>query len=188
MKHWEIDKQRTDAYLPTVKAILGACILTETPPEEDAIRNSDLWVIRAGNTRIGVRLRSREYFERYSNQFTIREARPNGTKTELEKILDGWGDYFFYGFMHPKPPRLVSFGILDLGEFRGWYPQANGSAIHERNRDGSSSFVAFKWHSLPREAIVRTYPKCVADGIAIMGDEELKAVQCSLHFERSIQV
>ena len=61
-------------------------------PKEDAERNTDLIVLKLDAVRIACRVRNHEYITRYGDEFTIRAERPSGVKTELAKIIDGWGD------------------------------------------------------------------------------------------------
>ena len=83
----------------TLSAIFGLHIIGPAPVEEDAERNTDLIVLRMANSRIAVRMRSYErIWKKWPNQITIRTERPTQHKTEYEKIIDGWGQYFFYGF------------------------------------------------------------------------------------------
>ena len=118
MTAWERDKQQTDPYLPMVKAICGLYLLGDAPVEEDRERNTDLLVLTARGVRIAVRLRRPEAWkggtprQPWCQEFTIRDARPQGTKTEWAKMQDGWGDYFFYGFQAPTSPHLLCKRLL----------------------------------------------------------------------------
>jgi hypothetical protein len=51
----------------------------------------------------------------------IRLSRPNGTKTEFEKILDGWGDWFFYGHSI-SDYEIRRWMVVDLHAFRDIFP------------------------------------------------------------------
>jgi len=111
--------------------------------------------------RIGVRIRQQEYLDKYGDEFTIRSGRPSGRKTELTKIVEGWGDYFFYGFGNYETRELVRWTIGNLNVFRlyfnrylashnkGEYP---GKA--KNNTDGSSSFMAFNINDMPDGFII----------------------------------
>jgi hypothetical protein len=188
MTEWEQDKQETDPYLPMVKAICAAYILHEAPLEEDRDHNTDLMVLVADGLRIAVRLRRPWYYKepRYQGEFTIRDTRPSGNATEWEKILDGFGDYFFYGFRTEKPPHLWAFGLLDLRVFRTWviaffqqwgkYPGRGGIP----NPDGSSTFRAIEWQLVPLDAILTMYPKKIAVGNTLMTPEIQESIQLAL--------
>jgi hypothetical protein len=102
------------------------------------------------------------YFARldWRRQFTIRYDRPSGAKTEWEKLREGWGDFFFYGFSDPTETRIRSFVLLDLRQFRtycdyreiknpSWLP---GDII--TNPDGTQ-FLACPVGRIPRGSLNR---------------------------------
>lgn len=160
MQVWQVDKQWSDTFLPEIKSILGRTFIGPAPIEEDQERNTDLIVLKMDAIRIACRIRRYEYWERYGAQFTIREARPTGTKTELAKIIEGWGDYLFYGFSDESEEGLHAYAIADLKVFRLWFmrqlAQRAGQlpGLARDNQDGSSQFRAFFWKELPREFVV----------------------------------
>ena len=53
MNNWKTDKRWSDRFLPEIKGIIGAHLITEPPFEEDAERNTDLMVLRLDAIRIG---------------------------------------------------------------------------------------------------------------------------------------
>ncbi len=147
---WEKDKAWSDQFIPEIKSILGRHLITEAPIEEDQKRNTDLMVLCIEAIRVGCRVRRVEFVEKYGDEFTLRVSRPSGVKTELEKIMNGWGDYFFYGFGQNR--RLVRWTLASLDAFRSWY---NSRVYRERladkkisNHDNSSELMAFKWQSV----------------------------------------
>ena len=121
MKDWERDKEWTDRLLPRIKRILGEHLIGSAPVEDDAERNTDLIVLRLDAVRIACRMRTYDYYLRYSDEFTIRAGRPSGMKTELAKILEGWGNYFFYGFASQDKTNLVKWTLGDLNAFRIYF-------------------------------------------------------------------
>ena len=153
MKKWQKDKEDSDAFLPEIKRILGEHLISEAPFEEDAERNTDLIVLRLEAIRIACRIRSHEYLKNYSDEFTIRAGRPSGTKTELTKIIEGWGDYFFYGFASEDRSRLVQWILGDLRAFRLYYNRClykgERPGKSKNNIDGSSDFLAFRHRDIP---------------------------------------
>jgi len=168
--NWETDKKWSDRFLPEIKRILGEYLISEPPIEEDAERNTDLMVLRLDAIRIGCRVRKFQYHANYGNEFTIRAGRPSGVKTELQKIIEGWGDYFFYGFSDQDQVNLHAWVLADLNEFRLWYcrqlarmDKGKVPGQGKNNTDGSSSFLAFKWADFPPSFIV-------ASSDALMGE------------------
>lgn len=160
MLGWQADKERSDRYLPEIKQILGLHLIGAAPVEDDQERNTDLIVLKLDAVRIGCRVRNAErYLSKYGYEFTVRAGRPNGTKTELTKIIEGWGDYFFYGF-GSEDGHLVRWMLGDLRLFRWWHSDClrrNRGQVpgkHQRNGDGSSDFRAYEIASLPPQFVV----------------------------------
>lgn len=160
MNGWESDKAWSDKYVPRIKEILGTHLIGPAPKEDDQERNTDLIVLKMDPVRIGCRIRRPEYADRYIDEFTIRSGRPSGIKTELTKIIEGWGDYFFYGFAADDVGELKAWGLGKLSVFRLWFNRTiclNGGRVPgspQLNRDGSSGFLAFSWCDLPDEFVV----------------------------------
>ena len=156
---WKRDKQLSDVFIPEIKAILGGLLIGEPPVEEDRERNTDLIVLRLEAVRIGCRVRKSSYEARYGNEFTIRSSRPSGNKTELTKIVEGWGRYLFYGFGEVGDfPRLTRWTLCDLNVFRITYSNSLYNTlpmgIEKVNNDGSSNFHAFRISDFPSDFVV----------------------------------
>jgi hypothetical protein len=104
------------------------------------------------------------YLAKYPNEFTIRAELSGGGKTELAKIIEGWGDYFFYGFADEAERSLALWLIGDLKAFRIWYSRElarnKGVApgVRQNNTDNSSSFHAFKWARIPGFVVASNHP------------------------------
>lgn len=158
---WQDDKRWSDKFLPEIKSILGMHLIGEPPIAEDAERNTDLMVLRMDAVRIACRVRKHQYAAPYPDDFTMRAGRPSGVKTELTKVVEGWGDYFFYGFCDPTESHLAGWMLGDLRVFRLWFVTALAGmkpgfapGISKQNRDGSSSFRVFNVNELPPEFLV----------------------------------
>lgn len=157
---WRKDKAWSDRFLPQIKRILGEHLIGEPPVEEDAERNTDLIVLRMDAVRIGCRVRTNQYLTRYGDEFTIRAGRPSGAKTELTKIIEGWGDYFLYGFSDATDADLCQWMLGDMRVFRLWFNRylvannGNIPGVVQNNHDGSSYFIAFSIAALPAEFVV----------------------------------
>ena len=161
---WKDDKKWSDKFLPEIKKILGQHLIGEPPFEEDQERNTDLIVLKMDAVRIGCRVRRYNYFSNYGNEFTVRAGRPSEVKTELTKIIEGWGDYFFYGFSNIDETGFIKWTLFTLNEFRLWYNRYliknNGATPGQKNNntDNSSYFLAFKINDLPPSFIVACDP------------------------------
>lgn len=156
---WAQDKKWSDRFLPEIKRNLGEYLIGEPPVEEDQERNTDLIVLRMEAVRIGCRIRKFKYLENYGGEFTVRAGRPSGHKTELTKIIEGWGNYFFYGFCDKDEQKLAKWTLCDLNVFRLWFNRRlktdNGKVpgTHKNNTDNSSFFLAFKTAELPAKFV-----------------------------------
>lgn len=152
---WQRDKNQADKFLPQLKRIAGDYLIGSAPQEEDAERNTDLIVLGLNAVRIACRVRKYQYHARYGGEFTIRESRPSGTKTELEKIIEGWGDYIIYAIADEDYEDFICWVLGDLKVFRSWFHAETKRnhgiepGFHKPNNDGSSFFRAFEIDSLP---------------------------------------
>jgi len=150
---YESDRGWSDRFIPQIKPILGMYLIGEATESQDALENTDLIVLTLDRVRIGCRVRRHGYYEEYKNEFTIRANRPSGNKSELGKIVEGWGDYLFYGFADDEGSRLLAWRLLDLSVFRLWFNRAmyKGKPYPWQqiaNNDGSSEFFAFDVRSI----------------------------------------
>ena len=146
------DKEFSDIFLPQICAIVGPLLLEPAPIEMDQTEATDLKILKARDLRIACRVRRGGYADCYPNDFTIRLERPSGAKTELAKILDGFCDLSFYGHAG-RGGAIDRYFVIDLDIFREALKQdQHGSYIKysiQRNRDNSSSFIAFDIRSFP---------------------------------------
>ena len=160
MKNWQDDKRWSDRFIPEIKSILGLYLIGEPPLEEDAEHNTDLMVLKMDAVRIACRIRKHSYLANYGDEFTIRTYRPSGQKTELAKIIEGWGNYMFYGFSDIDQNCLSKWCLLDLNVFRLWlmrYMALNKGKLpskEQNNVDNSSRFMAFQISNAPDEIVV----------------------------------
>jgi len=162
---WQENKQWSDKFLPKIKMICGLYLTGEPPIEEDMERNTDLIVLNMTPLRIACRIRHFSYFEKYQDDFTIRTLVPSGRNSELTKIIEGYGDYSFYGFSNQKETDLYAWKLCKVSVFRLWFMRklfmrklAKGEKdfyTKHKNTDGSSEFYSFKWKDLPPEFIIK---------------------------------
>lgn len=120
---FESDFEWQSRHLSHVKQIIldqlpNLARISEASFEDDATRNTDL-VLKIDATRIAVRLRRAKDMQRYVDEFTLRSYRPSGAVTELTKVLAGWGDFNFYGFVDET--GVLAWLLGDLSAFRLWH-------------------------------------------------------------------
>jgi hypothetical protein len=114
----ETDWKWADQFIPQIKRIVGPHLLVPSSLEVDRNQAADLVVLTARNLTIACRMRRPGYLPLYRNHFTMRSQRDNGTKTELAKIREGWGDWMFYGHASDDHGRIVLWWLLDLAAWR----------------------------------------------------------------------
>lgn len=158
---WQKDKRWSDRFIPEISSHLGRYLITEPAVIEDQERNTDLMVLGMGSVRVACRIRKYNYATRYGNQFTIRSSRPSNAKTELRKVVEGFGDYIFYGFSNESETELHKWFIGNLNVFRGWWTDQlykaearTAPGISKQNADNSSGFAAFSLSDMPDGFVV----------------------------------
>ena len=159
------DRAWSDRYLPIMRQLIGPHLLMPSPLEVDAKQAADLIVLRGRDMTIACRVRRHGYAARYPWDITIRSKRDSGARTELEKIVEGWADWFFYGHASLDPGALDRWVLLDLSLFRrefireglrvalGKPPRLGRIAQAQHNGDGTH-FVAFDVRRVPRETVI----------------------------------
>jgi len=81
--------------------------------EADVKEATDVMAVANGMYRIAMRFR-RPY--KTYRDLTIRSSRPTGAKTELQKIKEGFGDYYFYGWT--EGDTIIEWIFVDLYKLR----------------------------------------------------------------------
>lgn len=158
--NWLKNKHWSDKFLDEIKQILGRILIAAAPYMEDRDHNTDLIVMTLQPYRVGCRVRRFEYLQRYPNDFTIRSNVPSGLPSELAKIIEGWADYFFYGFSNEDESGLADWFLGDLNVFRLWFNRqlvknkGKAPGTLQDNYDGSSSFRAFDRRQMPYDFVV----------------------------------
>lgn len=149
---YQIDRSWSDQMLAQIKQIVGPFLLEPATFELDTKEATDLFILKARDMRIAARVRRPGYSEQYPYEFTIRSRRDSGAETELSKIVNGWGDWFFYG--HATKSNFIDrWWLIDLHAFRAALIQYDAMDrpflfVEKRNFDGTS-FVAFDVRTFP---------------------------------------
>lgn len=90
---------------------------------------TDLLFINDLVLSIAVRIRAYSKIP-YSNEITIRDYVDHiENQTEYNKIINGFGNVLFYGFMNKFGTGLECWGMYDLDVFREYHQQVRGSRI-----------------------------------------------------------
>jgi hypothetical protein len=150
---YSVDRRWSDAFIPAIKQIVGPLLLEESSFEVDTKQAADLIVLNARDKTIAARVRRPGYAEKYPFEFTIRSHRDTGTKTELEKIIDGFGDWMFYGHAHSNGLDITRWMVVNLPSWRAAIIRKQAPYIKKSNGDGTH-FVAFDVRQLPKQVLV----------------------------------
>lgn len=159
------DRKWSDQFLTAIRNIVGPHLLIPSPLEVDMKEAADLIVLRGRDMTIACRVRRHGYADRYPFDITLRAKRDSGCRTELEKIVEGWGDWMFYGHASEDPGAMQRWYLMDLhvwrreliregirsaldrgAQYRGVIkPQSNGDGTH---------FVAFDVRRFPQALVI----------------------------------
>jgi len=113
----------------------------------DLCEATDVYI--SPRTHTGMRIRRHKFFcnAEYRNQFTVRWKLPSGTRTEIDKIRDGYADWFFYGFLNEDENDIIQFVLINFDIFRYVTDPKRKYYVQPEfifdNVDGSSTLAAF---------------------------------------------
>ena len=142
------DRSWSAIFIPEIKWIVGQFLIEEATFVDDALNATDLIILKARDMRIACRMRRREYADRYPYDFTLRSKRDSGSRTELEKIVNGLGDLMFYGFAKDDVQGGIRrWMLIDLAAWRAHLIRnlllrRKIADQNKSNKDGTG-FVAF---------------------------------------------
>jgi hypothetical protein len=175
-ERWQEEKDWSDIFLHECMRILGPACLAEAPIDEDRKHNTDL-MFDASRGRHAVRIRRVEQRLPYNrrNEITFRLSMPSGAETELEKLLEGWGDLLLYGWGDERARRIAAYTVVNLHKLRRWVV---GYCLHYKrlpgmvqpDRDGSAEFLALCLDCLPAEVLIERHTALPRD-TPITGDQ-----------------
>lgn len=112
--------------------------------DADMKQATDFVVSVRGGT---VAVRIRRNIANYYKDLTIRSTRPSGHETELQKIKNGFGDYYLY--LWTENQTVADWWLVDINGMR----KARMFDVPRKeiwNRDGSSAFIAFTLEELKK--------------------------------------
>lgn len=154
MSSYTENREWSDKYIPAICKIVGPHLLTPSDFKKDATQATDLIVLDARDMRIAARTRRKaKYFEKYRYEFTLRSRVKSGATTELEKVINGLGDWLFYGFVDDDPTEINDWWLIDLSAFRAALIRRDKhklSVVNKSNGDGSE-FCAFDLRNFPNK-------------------------------------
>ena len=155
ISEYATNRQWSDMFIPAIRKIVGPIIVMPAPENEDMNRATDLMLFTAKDVRIAARVRRYGYAARYPGEFTVRHSLPSGATTELAKLIEGYGDWMFYGHQaSPGSTDVSPWMLIDLHKWRaellryGYNGGWSGLGQRKRNFDGTS-FMVFDTAMMP---------------------------------------
>lgn len=125
MGNYKEDREKSNNFLSQIEQIIGGCRvplgrifeIQQSTVEED-IKYATDGIVRAinGASVHNIAYRIRDWRFRMFYDLTIRSKRDTGTKTELEKILEGHCDFYFYGYA--KDNVINEWFLSDIDKMR----------------------------------------------------------------------
>jgi len=158
------DRQWSDRFLPAIKKIVGPHLLVPSTFEADTQQAADLMILRARDLTIACRVRRAGYADKYPHQFTVRSRRDSGATTELSKMVDGWGDWMFYGHaVREEDTHIHPWWIVDLSAWRAALIRDKGRIAKGQIPNGDGTyFTYFDLRTFPEKP-----PICIASALPI---------------------
>ncbi|MCH8067802.1 MAG: hypothetical protein IID16_00815 [Candidatus Marinimicrobia bacterium] len=98
--------------------------------DEDTKESFDL--VYANKFEVSVRIRNNRYI-RYSD-FTIRSVSKYGGKTEKQKLIEGKGNIYFYGWKNKENTQIIKWLLVDINKIRDKLAKKSKNI---RNGDGT---------------------------------------------------
>ena len=149
MGAYATDREWSDIMIPQIRGIVGPRLLKPAPFDLDACEATDLLLFKARDMRIAARVRRPGYADRYPFEFTIRAHRESGAETEMSKIIDGFGDWMFYGHAD-ETNTICRWFLIDLHSFRATLiRRPAGLKLNRKDNGDGTHFVAYDVRSFP---------------------------------------
>ena len=147
---YNTDRRWSDLLIPAIKQIVGPLLLETSSFEADTKQAADLVVFRGRDQTIAARSRRYGYADQYPYEFTIRSARDSGAKTELEKIVEGFADWMFYGHASATGVSFDRWMVINLNHFRSaLITNRNDIVCHQKSNQDGTHFLSFDIRSFP---------------------------------------
>lgn len=160
MTYWKENHKWIDKYRDQITSTLSRDLsskvvaVIDVAVDEGVNYSTDRIFEMEGGKKVITRLRKIEYMKYL--EWTIVASRPSGVKTELSKLRDGFGDFYFYGYVNDTD--VVKYFLFDLNLVRKkgileW------NFKERTNRKDGSSFVVVPFNMLQKcGALIREGP------------------------------
>jgi len=151
MKSWQVDKCWADKFIPEITKILtqnaGAFLDVAIANDQDDMEKATDLVVTVTSGQVAVRIRRDGYKKKYRD-WTIRSYRNSGSKTELEKLRDGFGRWYLY--LWTNNLMIVDWILIDLNRAReSGLLFKKRHHIQNKNKNGGPDGTYFVAISIP---------------------------------------
>jgi hypothetical protein len=128
-------------FVDQVVGLVAPSIINVSSAHVDRNENGDFEISFPRNGTIGCRLRKPDQ-SRFVGDVTFRSHSRFGGKTEISKIIDGYGDFFFYGHVNEQDV-IWHWYLIDYTKLRALFVRRPGLLRRDPicNRDGSKFLV-----------------------------------------------
>jgi len=92
---------------------------------------------------ISIRIRKNKYIP--FNDLTIRSKSLNNGKTEIDKIMEGKAQVYFYAYMNKEENELIKIRIADVDSIR---KLTNENKYIKRDNNDGTKFYAYKFNEI----------------------------------------
>lgn len=153
MSKYATDRAFSDLFIPQIKLIVGPYLIVPADLKADIKQATDMTILIGRDMTLACRVRRPGFVERYGYQFTIRCLRDSGAETELSKVVNGFGDWMFYGFAKSQNPvdGFDRWFLIDLHAWRAHMIRRDGRILcGDKPNKGDGTY--FKWFD------VRSFP------------------------------
>ena len=116
-EQWEWANRFFDAIQAAIQSVAGVFVRMEVADMDDDMRRVIDYVVRVEGGDIACRIRRNMYLARFRD-WTIRSVVPSGATTELDKLRDGFGRWYFYAWATPNDRDLADWMLIDLDAVR----------------------------------------------------------------------
>jgi hypothetical protein len=146
-----------DRYFEDVAGILGRVFFVRSSFLVDTEQATDLMVLQTEKMHTAIRLRKlNNYGNKYLNEFTIRAKTKFNKKTEIHKILNGFADYGFYGWVCDETKTIKHWTIFSFDIFRKTFNEDVLKGRSILNNPDGSGFYVFNFDELAEDFVIKT--------------------------------
>lgn len=145
---YQQNRQWSDRYIPELRRLIGPHLLMPSSLEQDTKEAADLVVLRGRDMTIACRVRRPGYVAKFFGEFTLRSHVASGVTTEFEKVVDGWGDWMFYGHATPTFPSIDPWWLIDLSAFRSHMIRNKSQRVLKYGEGANNDGTKFYWFQI----------------------------------------